>query len=283
MNLQMYPQLADLQQARPTFEEVVRANAARGGLPLLKTPAQLDAWIERRQRERKEPGEIRLHQIGDTRWVRIHERRTRDGGLVAIRLDVSELIQRENALTELTERLAVLSQTDSLTGLANRRAFALQLAAEVAWALEHRMGLSLLLIDVDHFKRYNDRYGHPAGDECLRRLAALLRESTGRPTDLVARLGGEEFALLLPHQASPAALALADGCIRMVNAAAIAHAGSPVAAFVTVSIGVAELGGCDPHEPGALMAAADAALYLAKQQGRNRAVLAADPGPVRGR
>jgi diguanylate cyclase (GGDEF)-like protein len=281
-NLQMYPQLGFLVHKRPTFDDVVRANAAHGGLPMLSTPPELDAWIAQRQRERSDPSGARVHRISDSQWVRVHERRTRDGGLVAIRLDVSELMQRESELMEMSRRLAqanqalsVLSHTDALTGLANRRAFDLRLTEEVSHALQHGMPLSLLLVDIDHFKHYNDRYGHPAGDECLRRVSAVLRDNAGRPTDLVARLGGEEFALLLPHQPAAAALVFAQRCVRAVLAAAIEHAASPSATVVTISIGVADLAHCGGHDPAALLAAADAALYQAKQQGRNRAVAAA--------
>jgi diguanylate cyclase (GGDEF)-like protein len=282
MNLQMYPLLTDLADQRPTFEQVVRTNAARGGLPLLDSPEKLDAWIERRQRERRNPAEVWLHQTADDRWIRTYERRMRDGGLVAIRLDVSELVQREKELkalnvrlAQLNEDLSVLSQTDALTGLANRRAFDLGLAEEVSRATRHGVPLALLLVDIDHFKRYNDQYGHPAGDECLRRVAAVLRECAARPADLVARLGGEEFALLLPHQSSDGALALAERCVQAIDAAAIAHGSSPVAPFITVSVGVAQLRSDAAQDPAALLAAADAALYQAKQRGRHRAIAAA--------
>jgi diguanylate cyclase (GGDEF)-like protein len=281
MNLQMYPLLADLIDQRPTFEQVVRINAERGGLPCL-TPEEVPGWIERRSNERRNPGEAAIHQIAPGRWIRIYERRTRDGGLVAIRLDVSELMQRETELNELNARLArlnddlsILSHTDSLTGLANRRAFDLRLAEEVSRATRHGTPLALLLVDVDHFKRYNDHYGHPAGDECLRRVAAVLRECAARPADLVARLGGEEFALLLPHQSSAGALALAERCVDAVDAEGIAHSASPVSRFVTVSVGVAQWRRSGAQEPAALLAAADAALYLAKDHGRHRAVAAA--------
>jgi diguanylate cyclase (GGDEF)-like protein len=281
MNLEMYPLLAELADQRPTFEQVVRTNAARGGLPFLKTPEELNAWIERRLGERRNPSEAAVHQTAEDRWTRLYERRTRDGGIVAIRLDVSELMQREQELNVLNARLArlneelsVLSQTDPLTGLANRRAFDQRLAEEVSRAARHHMPLALLVIDIDHFKPFNDRYGHPAGDACLRRVAAALRECAGRPIDLVARLGGEEFAVLLPHQGGADALQVAERCLRAVDALAIAHMGSPVAPHVTVSVGVAQ--SITPAQDGAaLLAAADAALYLAKRQGRRRVVLAA--------
>lgn len=278
-NLEMYPLLADLAQQRPTFEEVVRANAARGGLPLIVAGDTLDAWIEQRRTERRQASAMRVHRVAEGRWVRVHERRMRDGGLVAIRLDISELMQRESELLALSRKLermnkdlAALSHSDPLTGLANRRAFDIRLNEEVSQALKHRTSLALLLVDVDHFKAFNDHYGHPSGDECLRRVAQLLRDTAARPTDLVVRLGGEEFALLLPNQDGPAAAAFAQQCVRVVERAAIAHAGSATARVVTISVGVADLAGCDTPTPAALMAAADAALYRAKHSGRNRAV-----------
>jgi len=279
-NLAMYPQLADLPDQRPTFEQVVRANAARGGLPFLETPEQLEAWIQCRLDERRNPSEVAVHRIAEDRWIRTYERRMRDGGLVAIRLDVSELMQRDHELSRLNDRLAqlnqelsVLSRTDALTGLANRRAFDQRLAEEMSRAERHHVPLALLVIDVDHFKAYNDLYGHPAGDACLRQVANVLRECAARPSDLVARLGGEEFAVLLPHQGSADAMQVAEHCLRAVESAAIAHAGSPVAPHVTVSVGV--VASSRPAQEGAaLLAAADAALYRAKRQGRRRVVLA---------
>ena len=119
-NVPMYPQLADLPDQRPTFEQVVRTNAARGGLPFLKTPEQLDAWIERRLAERRNPSEMAVHQIAESCWIRSYQRRTRDGEIVAIRLDVSELMQRDQELSllndrleHLNEELSVLSRTDA--------------------------------------------------------------------------------------------------------------------------------------------------------------------------
>ena len=280
MNVQMYPQLADVVEQRPTFEQVVRINVERGGLPFLETPEALSAWVERRSSERRNPSEVAIHQIAERRWIRLYERRTRDGGLVAIRLDVSELMQREQELNVLNKRLAQLneelsvqSQTDALTGLANRRAFDQRLAEEVSRAARHGVPVSLLIVDIDHFKAYNDHYGHPAGDACLRRVATVLRECAGGPTDLVARVGGEEFAVLLPHQGRAEALQVAERCLRGVEAAAIAHAGSPVAPYVTLSVGVAQ-STPSGQDAAALLASADAALYRAKGEGRRRVAIA---------
>ena len=284
-NREMYPQLADLADQRPTFEEVVRTNASRGGLPLLKTVEELDAWIERRQGERRNPPDVAVHQIAEDRWIRTHERRLRDGGLVAIRLDVSELMRTQRELNALNDRLAdanrelsVQSHTDALTGLANRREFDRRLAEEFSRAVRHALPLTLLILDIDHFKLYNDHYGHLAGDACLREVATLLRECASRPSDLVARLGGEEFALLLPHQAGGQAWQVAQRCLQAIETARIAHAASPVAAHVTASIGAAEWSdGMQDAE--ALLKAADEALYAAKRQGRRRVELGGSSTP----
>ncbi|MDP1534855.1 MAG: GGDEF domain-containing protein, partial [Rubrivivax sp.] len=137
--------------------------------------------------------------------------------------------------------------------------------------------LALLMIDVDHFKRFNDAHGHPAGDECLRRVAAALAGCARRPSDLVARVGGEEFAILLPHAGADEALAMAQHSLQAVDAEAIAHGDSPLAAHVTLSIGLATLplaGVAPGDESAALLEAADAALYRAKEGGRHRVVSA---------
>ena len=159
---------------------------------------------------------------------------------------------------------------DGLTGVHNRRYFEEQLATEWARAMRNRTELSAVLIDVDFFKRYNDHYGHQAGDECLRRVAASLRQSLKRPGDLLARYGGEEFVCLLPETPLDGALAFARLLGEQVQALEIEHARSDVAAHVSVSLGVcgkpAGIGGSAAE----LMRQADEQLYSAKTSGRNR-------------
>ncbi|MGJ7918509.1 diguanylate cyclase [Massilia sp. LXY-6] len=175
-------------------------------------------------------------------------------------------VQKEAQLA--LERLVM---RDGLTGIANRRCFDETLHKEWEQARREAGVLSLLLIDVDLFKRYNDTYGHQAGDECLQRVAAILSGQV-RVYDLAARYGGEEFVVLLPQQSLAGAAAVAE---RIRAAVELSAPGDPAPAGgrTTVSIGVATLEGNDPASPEQLLARADAALYRAKEEGRNRVVL----------
>jgi diguanylate cyclase (GGDEF)-like protein len=189
------------------------------------------------------------------------------------------------ALKRQADHLRRLTMLDGLTGVANRRAFDAGLARE--WARAGRSGepVALLMADIDHFKQFNDLYGHQAGDVCLRDVAAAIAAHARRPGDLVARYGGEEFALLLPACETPMAREIAGLVLADVAALRIPHAGSPTAAWVTICVGVASMtapraeaiatGDLQANGgPEALVGAADAALYRAKRAGRNRVEVA---------
>ncbi|WP_380102763.1 GGDEF domain-containing protein [Deinococcus rufus] len=179
-------------------------------------------------------------------------------------------LQSANAqLADLNAQLSSLSMTDALTGLANRRAF--DRAYDYALAQHTRSGMSvaLLMVDIDHFKRYNDALGHPAGDRCLQQVAAALRGCVRRSTDVVARYGGEEFAALLTDTDLPGAAAVGQRILRRLTEEHILHPEHPLG-HVTVSIGVAALPDAQQH---GLKDAADHALYRAKATGRNRTVM----------
>ena len=184
---------------------------------------------------------------------------------------------------QLTDALRRQAARDGLTGVANRAAFDAALLAEWVRARRVNGALSLVLVDVDHFKRFNDRYGHPAGDACLRAVSAALSGVSQRAADLVARYGGEEFAVLLPGTDATGAAHLAEAARAAVQAQALLHADSPVAACVTVSVGVATAyparGALAQAGCVALLSAADRALYAAKRAGRNRWVQAGVDGP----
>jgi diguanylate cyclase (GGDEF)-like protein len=160
---------------------------------------------------------------------------------------------------------------DGLTGVHNRRSLDERLASEWGRALRNRTALSVILLDVDFFKRYNDRYGHQAGDECLRRVAATLKSGLKRPGDLLARYGGEEFACLLPDTGLAGALQVARQLGQQVFAQQIAHADSAAAPVLTVSLGVCSKGVDAAGSAAELLRQADAQLYAAKAAGRHRA------------
>lgn len=182
--------------------------------------------------------------------------------------------QRTDELQLLNNKLEILSLTDSLTGIPNRRHFDSILQQE--WQRAVRLGqpLALAILDVDWFKRYNDHYGHPAGDACLRQIAQALAATVCRASDLVARYGGEEFVFIAPGTDAKGALEIATRVVQTISALNLPHCQAPNGC-VTVSIGVAALLPSAEQSPSALLQHADAALYQAKTQGRNRAVLAA--------
>jgi diguanylate cyclase (GGDEF)-like protein len=179
-------------------------------------------------------------------------------------------------LEEANQRLQRLSSIDGLTGIANRRQLDEALQTEWRRAFRHDSPISVVMFDLDEFKRFNDAYGHQAGDECLRQVAAALRDGLRRAGDLVARYGGEEFAAVLPESDLRGALQFAEATRVGVESLAIAHGHSQVAPVVTLSAGVAStrprLGGT----PSELIAQADQALYRAKRGGKNRVESAGD-------
>ncbi len=183
------------------------------------------------------------------------------GGIMSV-VDVTYRVETERQLKLLNEQLQNLAITDGLTGLRNRRAFEEHLIQEVAEAKRFRSPVSLLMIDVDHFKQFNDTFGHALGDEVLRTVASILAREA-RQSDLVARYGGEEFAVVMPHTDLNSAMLAAERFRRTVEA----HEGFPRS--VTISVGVAQYLD-EMTSPEELVKLADKALYRAKEQGRNR-------------
>lgn len=183
-------------------------------------------------------------------------------GVCGFAVDVTERI-------ELQRKLEKLATTDSLTGLANRRRFDEHFAAEVARAARSGEPLTLVLCDVDHFKRYNDRHGHPRGDACLVEVARVLEAASRRPADLPARYGGEEFALVLPDTSQEGAVMIVERLITAVRELALDNESSEHG-VVTLSVGIATVIGAWTTEE--LISLADRALYDAKESGRARYV-----------
>ena len=172
------------------------------------------------------------------------------------------VLEVKQLLAQLEDQL----RTDGLTAVGNRRHFDAMFQQEWKRGMRSGDSLSLLLLDVDHFKQYNDRYGHIEGDRCLQQVAQAIRGQARRSSDVVCRIGGEEFAVLLPSTPPTEAAGVAQGIVRAIDALAIDHASSPVASCVTASIGVAS---CQPSpalNPADLMARADGALYKRKKE-----------------
>ncbi len=192
-------------------------------------------------------------------------------------LELEALVEeRTQALAQANQRLQLISNTDGLTGIANRRHFDQTLAHEWARAQRARTPLSLIMLDVDVFKHFNDHYGHLAGDKCLQTLALTLAQTGGRREgDLVARFGGEEFVVLLPASDAQAAMDVAHQIQHAIQAMALPHEGAPYG-IVTVSFGVASAQPQRDQAPEELVRRADRAMYRAKQGGRNRIELAPD-------
>ncbi len=218
-----------------------------------------------------------LTRHGDYVWIRdvVHVVRDGDGAveaLVGFMFDINERKRTEERLLALQRELEDLSFKDGLTGLLNRRRF--DALVEIEWraARRTRKPLSLLMIDIDYFKQYNDHYGHVGGDDCLKRIAQVLRTAVARPRDVLARYGGEEFVIVLPETDAAGAERIAARCREAVAREAIVHDRSEAGRTVTISVGV---GTVVPEQDASLLAfieTVDRCLYQAKQAGRNRVV-----------
>jgi diguanylate cyclase (GGDEF)-like protein/PAS domain S-box-containing protein len=212
-----------------------------------------------------------LHRSGSPVWVETNCRSLKDrsGKTTDLILTMRDISLKK----ELEFELAKLASTDGLTGLANRRTFDETLTREWARTLRLKDSLSLIVVDVDHFKKFNDHFGHQVGDDCLRGIALSLSAAARRPTDLVARYGGEEFAFILPNTNQEGALEVADRILAEVARLALPHPKSDTSDHITVSVGVAtamSTSGGTMRMPEGLLQAADFALYKAKASGRNR-------------
>lgn len=184
---------------------------------------------------------------------------------------VSDLMQLEQK--KLSERLEAMSNLDVLTGLFNRRFFNDVFQKEWESAVRNKTPLSIIMVDIDYFKRYNDAYGHLQGDECLKSVALAIESTVKRPRDVVTRFGGEEFVILLPETDAHGALRVADEIVGNVEALGLLHSESQLKGIVTVSAGVSSSfpdQGCGGDH---LLRVMDNALYLAKDEGRNCARL----------
>jgi diguanylate cyclase (GGDEF)-like protein/PAS domain S-box-containing protein len=215
-----------------------------------------------------------LTKDGDYVWIRdvVHVVRNESGeveALIGFMFDISERKKTEEKLITLQKELEDLSFKDGLTGVANRRMFDSILEMEWANARRTSQPLSLILLDIDYFKQYNDHYGHIQGDECLKLVSKTLSSAATRPRDFIARFGGEEFVLVLPETDAASALAVAERCRRLLSKEQIPHEKSRIGNLLTVSLGVSTIVPSGEEKRMDFVEETDRRLYLAKQQGRD--------------
>ncbi|UZJ43449.1 sensor domain-containing diguanylate cyclase [Marinimicrobium sp. C6131] len=218
-----------------------------------------------------------LTKDGNYVWIRdvVHVARNEQGAveaLIGFMFDISERKKTEQELIKLQKELETLSYQDGLTGVANRRMLDSILDVEWLNARRNCQPLSVLLIDIDYFKQYNDRYGHLQGDDCLRSIAQTLDAVASRPRDFLARFGGEEFMLVLPETDEKAARAVANRCRQAILKLQIPHAASGASQLVSISVGVASIIPDHEGELAEFIESADRKLYQAKLEGRDRVV-----------
>jgi diguanylate cyclase (GGDEF)-like protein/PAS domain S-box-containing protein len=215
-----------------------------------------------------------LTKDGDYVWIRdvVHVVRNEEGrvdSLVGFMFDISERKKTEEKLLSLQKELEDLSFKDGLTGVANRRMFDSIMEVEWGNAKRNNQPLSLIMLDIDYFKQYNDQYGHIQGDECLKRVGKTLNSAGTRPRDFFARFGGEEFVLVLPETDEKSAKLVAERCRSLIFKEQIPHEKSQVSQILTVSLGVGTIIPSHSGKPIEFIEEVDKQLYKAKQKGRN--------------
>jgi len=214
---------------------------------------------------------IKLERTNSAYEAEIKTRKLAEQEVLKHKDHLEELVKdRTNELEVANDRLKRLSRVDGLTAIANRRRLDEEVDREWKRMLREKRPLGIIICDIDHFKLYNDTYGHQQGDDCLIRVATAIRDSVNRPGDLAARYGGEEFCVVLPETGSEGAFKIAETIRQNVRSLNLKHESSPVAPVVTISVGVATLIPDRNSQPTLLLQAADRALYQAKGNGRDR-------------
>ncbi|MHC5169514.1 GGDEF domain-containing protein [Acinetobacter johnsonii] len=219
-----------------------------------------------------------LTSNGEYIWIRdvVHVVRKPDGevdSLVGFMFDISERKKQEQELETLKKQLEEYSYQDGLTGIANRRFFEDSYQREWLNAQREQQPLTIMLLDIDYFKQYNDYNGHILGDACLKQIAQILKKSVSRPRDLVARFGGEEFVLILPDTSQGSAIEVVERILQSIRTADICHSSSPLDQRLSVSLGVKTIIPTQKNDKMAFLKEVDQNLYLAKEQGRNGYVI----------
>jgi diguanylate cyclase (GGDEF)-like protein len=264
--MEVFPNLLETQ-----FEKTL-SQAMRTGFPALLSqslhPSPFPLYTQgaaQRDQDKLMRQSIHIVPMGPTDAALAGQRYT----LIQI-TDVTPNVLRERLLKAKADKLHGMAHIDSLTGIGNRRYFDQALLAELRTATRTRSSVGLVLLDIDHFKQYNDFYGHPAGDKCLREVADVLREVCQRPRDVVARYGGEEMALILPGTNLQGTVMVADEILQKLRDLAIPHESNPGGSIVTLSAGVTASFPSPSDSGSALLRQADQALYAAKHAGRDR-------------
>ncbi|WP_291312017.1 diguanylate cyclase, partial [Devosia sp. 66-14] len=263
-----FPLTGNLRSPGAPLESILRASVTLGE-QLDVPPDKVDDWVKA-VLESLDAGAEEEARLFDGRWLHIRTSPIRDGGATVRVADITKLKRAEAGLLALTEQLRILADTDGLTGLVNRRRLDEDLDRELKRAARDRQSLSLIMLDIDRFKAFNDRYGHPAGDKCIKAVAGVLAQKARRPGDIAARYGGEEMCVVLPNTDEAGAYAVAEIIRSSVRDLRIGHEGSEKA-VVTVSLGVSTCArGDETRIASVLVSRADEALYLAKSAGRDR-------------
>lgn len=232
-------------------------------------PNGVDEWIGNVMQSLRSSADEEVH-LFNGHWLHVRTKAVSGERAMVVISDISTIKSAEREMYKLTEQLKLLARTDGLTGLLNRRAFDELLVAELNRTERIRAPLSLIMLDIDRFKTYNDHYGHPAGDACLQRVARTVQQQVRSPADSVVRYGGEEICIVLPDTGEDGAYRLAERIRKSIRDLALEHQGSEKG-IVTVSLGIASYADADTARSALeLVSRADAALYQAKDAGRDR-------------
>lgn len=266
----LFPKTAPLRMPGARIADVIRASVEVGE-ETVGSLSDLELLLADNCAVVRRAGSNMIRLDGD-RWIETRTRVLDDGNSVTVLSDMTQRKRFEDALSEANSQLQNWATTDGLTSLANRRSFDETFAKEFRRSSREGTSLGLLIADVDHFKKYNDFYGHPTGDECLRRVSRILEASVRRPGDTAVRYGGEEFAAILPNTDREGALHIAERFRSAIEQEAMKHPSTP-SGLLSVSVGVtARVAGQQPGDQDLMISEADQALYRAKRNGRNRVV-----------
>jgi diguanylate cyclase (GGDEF)-like protein len=263
----MFPLTADVRIPGSRLKDIVQASIQRG-----EVKQDVDSGAENDDdvvRQLKTPTITRQFQLADGRWVEARSRSTNFGGYLIVFADVTDAKESEEKLHDLNQKLHALANTDQLTSLPNRRAFDQHLDAAIFEAMINESNVALLMIDVDYFKLYNDRYGHVAGDEALQKVALRIADViSSLPGAKVSRYGGEEFAAVIPYVTTEEARNIGQLLCAAIRGLAIPHETSQTG-HITISVGITGTLSAQSTGREALIGLADAALYQAKAMGRD--------------